>query len=93
VAPLSPPIASDSPANAPTVALSADLPFPPAAPEAALYPWDEMTGAYTLLPATARIDTGGEPPYPDLRTLPTRAMAFEPVVFGDVAGIRVTPAG
>lgn len=36
------------------------------------------------------IDTGGEAPYPDLRTLPTRIMAFEPIAYGDVSAVNVT---
>ncbi|MDB5935734.1 MAG: hypothetical protein JWQ01_3078 [Massilia sp.] len=45
------------------------------------------------MPATAPIDTGAEPPYPDLRTLPTRITPFQPVVVGDVSGVGVTDAG
>lgn len=53
---------------------------------------DNMTGAYTLVPASAPADTAGEPPYPDLRMLPTHIMQFEPVVVGDVSGVTVTAA-
>lgn len=53
---------------------------------------DPAAGGYTLIPAVAPTDSGGEAPYPDLRNLPTRAMSFEPVAYGDVAGVAVTPA-
>jgi hypothetical protein len=51
---------------------------------------DQIDGAYTLVPATAAASTGGESPYPDLSMLPTRIMAFQPIVFGDVSRIAVT---
>jgi hypothetical protein len=53
---------------------------------------DLAAGAYTLIPATPPTDTGGEEPYPELRNLPTQAMPFQPVAYGDVAGIAVTAA-
>lgn len=53
---------------------------------------DSMIGAYTVVPAAAPEATGGEPPYPDLRMLPTHIMQFEPVVVGDVSGVTVTAA-
>jgi hypothetical protein len=43
-----------------------------------------------LVPSTDVTTTGGEPPYPDLRMLPTRIAPFVPIVFGDVSSVSVT---
>jgi hypothetical protein len=52
--------------------------------------WDDVVpGTGTLVLATD-VTTGGEPPYPDLRMLPTRIMPFEPIVYGDVSSVIVT---
>jgi hypothetical protein len=72
----------------PAVVAPSDLSLQPVTTDAA----DSMTGAYTLLPATAPADSGGEAPYPDLRMLPTRIMPFQPVAFGNVSAVAVTSA-
>lgn len=82
------------PAAAPAPAAAAsDVPLPQLASVPAQLPWnDPILGGYTVIAAAAPTDTGGEAPYPDLRMLPTRTMAFEPVVYGDVADVAVTSA-
>ncbi|MES2759488.1 MAG: hypothetical protein V4693_19115 [Pseudomonadota bacterium] len=80
------PPAAAAAATAPAAAAPSNLAVPPSATDAA----DKITGAYTLVPATAPADAGGEPPYPDLRMLPTHIMQFEPVVVGDVSAVAVT---
>lgn len=87
------PASTDSPSNAAPAILTSEVPVtqPASTPEA--LPWnDPAAGGYTLIAAAAPADTGSEAPYPDLRNLPTRAMAFESVVYGDVGGVAVTPA-
>lgn len=92
-APSPSPASTDAPSNAATAMLASDVPVPqPASAPPQFSSGDPATGGYTLIPAVAPTDTGGEAPYPDLRNLPTRAMSFEPVVYGDVAGVAVTPA-
>lgn len=87
------PASIDSPSNAASAILTSDVPVPQPASAPAQLPWDDpIAGGYTVTPAAAPTDTGGEAPYPDLRMLPTRTMAFEPVVYGDVAGVAVTRA-
>lgn len=79
--------------NPPTALVTFDpgAPAPASAPEP--LPWnDPVAGGNPVSPAAAPADSGGEPPYPDLRMLPTQPTAFEPVVFGDVACVGVTPA-
>jgi hypothetical protein len=74
-------------ATAPAAATPAVVaPSEPVSADAA----DQINGAYTLLPPSPATDSSGEAPYPDLSTLPTRIMAFEPVVYGDVSHIAVT---
>jgi hypothetical protein len=50
----------------------------------------DVTDARPLSDTEQLVNTGGEAPYPDLRMLPTRIMAFEPVVYGDVSSVAVT---
>lgn len=92
-APAPSPVTAGAPSNAPGAALTSDVPVPqPASAPAQFSPDDLAGGGYTLIPAAAPADTGGEAPYPDLRNLPTQAMPFEPVAYGDVAGVAVTAA-
>jgi hypothetical protein len=78
-------VAAQAP-NLPAAVAPSDLSPHPVSTDAA----DSMTGAYTLVPATASADTGGEAPYPDLRMLPTRIMPFQPIAFGNVSAVGVT---
>ena len=66
---------------APGEALAA-LPVAPGAADAQGY----------LVASTDAIATVGEPPYPDLRALPTRVLPFEPSAFGDVSGFSMASA-
>lgn len=87
----SPPL-TDSPSKAAAPTQTSDVPVPEPASAPAQLSWNDPADAgYTLIPATPA-ETGGEAPYPDLRNLPTRAMPFESVAFGDVAGVAVKPA-
>ena len=84
---------------APLVAVAAPAPAAPASTSpapAATSPLDiagivspvSEPGPYA--PPLSADAAGGEAPYPDLRQLPTRAMPFESVVYGDVASVAVT---
>ena len=87
--PAAAPASSGPPLNTQTALVGSEA----AAPRPAQFPWDDpVAGGSTVLPAAAPTDTGSGPPYPDLRLLPTQVTAFEPVVFGDVAGVGVTSA-
>jgi hypothetical protein len=93
--PSSSPAAAPAPAvvaapasHLPAAVAPSDMSLQPVSTDAA----DSMTGASTVLPATAPADDGGEAPYPDLRMLPTRIMPFEPIAFGNVSAVAVTSA-
>jgi hypothetical protein len=87
------PASPDAPSSAATPVQTSEVPVPQPASAPTLIPSDDPAAAgHTLIPAAPLADTGGEAPYPDLRNLPTRAMAFESVAFGDVAGVAVKPA-
>jgi hypothetical protein len=87
------PASPDAPSSAATPVQASEVPVPQPASVPAQLPWDDPAAiGYTVIPAAPLADTGGEAPYPDLRGLPTRAMAFESVAFGDVTGVAVKPA-
>lgn len=87
------PASPDAPSSAATPVQTSEVPVPQPASAPTQIPWDDPAATgYTVIPAAPLADTGGEAPYPDLRNLPTRAMAFESVAFGDVAGVAVKPA-
>ena len=60
----------------------AALPVYPGAPDA-------PDGQGYLVASTDLITSAGEPPYPDLRTLPTQILPFRPMAFGDMSAFSV----
>lgn len=87
VPPLAPAAVGAPASNLPAILAPSSDPAPqPVSADAA----DSMPAAYTLVPASAAAETGGEAPYPDLRMLPTRITPFQPVAFGNVSAVAVT---
>jgi len=53
------------------------------------YPPDVLESPGYLVASTDVTTTAGEPPYPDLRTLPTRVRPFQTMAFGDMSVFSV----
>ena len=70
-----------SPAPAPSATVPSDA-------AGAVTPYNELLAPQG--PAVVTDADGGEPPYPDLRQLPTLILPFEPVAYGDVSSVSVT---
>lgn len=69
------------------IAILPDASYSPYSP----YPPDAPDGPGYLVASTDMITTAGEPPYPDLRTLPTRVRPFQAMAFGDTSVFNVAP--
>jgi len=65
----------------------ADASYSPYSP----YPLDVLESPGYLVASTDVTATAGEPPYPDLRTLPTRVRPFQTMAFGDTSAFSVAP--
>ena len=68
-----------------TIATLPDPSYSPYSP----YPPDVLESPGYLVASTDVIITAGEPPYPDLRTLPTRVRPFQTMAFGDMSAFSV----
>jgi hypothetical protein len=89
----SPVLAAEPPLSAAPACTAATCGFTPADALAVvpgyLAPLDPPDGQGYLVPSTDAIATTGEPPYPDLRGLPTRVLPFQGAAFGDMSAFSV----